>query len=250
MNTTIRSIDKISIAALNGVAVQTGLSLALSCDFRIASEAARLMSGTLRFGLLPDEGGQYLLVQHMGVAKTMDFLMLNRMVEADEALALGLVHEVVPADQLMDRSLALAGLFISVFYVAPPLQLKHHGWGEPAVALVWGPLMIGGGYYVATGTLPAGVLLASVPYALLVATVLFGKHIDKLDADSAKGIRTLPVILGHERSKTVARMLMISFFPLVLGLVAIGMVGPWPLLVVTLALSPPWPPVPPSAPSR
>lgn len=129
-------------------------------------------------------------------------------------------------------ALALAGLFISVFYVAPPLQLKHHGWGEPAVALVWGPLMIGGGYYVATGTLPAGVLLASVPYALLVATVLFGKHIDKLDADSAKGIRTLPVILGHERSKTVARMLMISFFPLVLGLVAIGMVGPWPLLVV------------------
>jgi 2-(1,2-epoxy-1,2-dihydrophenyl)acetyl-CoA isomerase len=108
VNTSIRAIDKISIAALNGVAVQTGLSLALSCDFRIASEAARLMSGTLRFGLLPDEGGQYLLVQHMGVAKTMDFLMLNRMIEADEALELGLVHEVVPADQLMDRSLALA----------------------------------------------------------------------------------------------------------------------------------------------
>ena len=66
------------------------------------------MSGTLRFGLLPDEGGQYLLVQHMGVAKTMDFLMLNRMVEAEEALVLGLVHEVVPADQLMDAAMDYA----------------------------------------------------------------------------------------------------------------------------------------------
>ena len=108
VNTTIRGLDKLSVAAINGVAVQTGLSLALSCDFRIASESARLMSGTLRFGLLPDEGGQYLLVQHMGVARAMDFLMRNRMVEADEALELGLVHEVVPASELMERSLALA----------------------------------------------------------------------------------------------------------------------------------------------
>jgi len=108
VNTTIRGLDKLSIAAVNGVAVQTGLSLALACDFRVASESARLMSGTLRFGLLPDEGGQYLLTQHMGVAKAMDFMMLNRMVGAEEALALGLVHEVVPAESLMDRSLELA----------------------------------------------------------------------------------------------------------------------------------------------
>ena len=50
---------------------------------------------------------------------------------------------------------ALAGLFISVFYVAPPLKLKHHGLGEPGVFVVWGPLMIGGTYYVTAGTLPA-----------------------------------------------------------------------------------------------
>ncbi len=129
-------------------------------------------------------------------------------------------------------ALALAGLFISVFYVAPPLRLKHHGLGEPAVAVVWGPLMIGGSYYVATGTLPAAVVLVSLPYALLVATVLFGKHIDKLEADAGKGIRTLPVILGRERSKSVARLLMVLFFPAVLLLVATAMVGPWPLLVV------------------
>lgn len=108
LNTSIRNLDKLSIAAINGVAVQTGLSLALACDFRIAADTARLTSGTLRFGLLPDEGGQYLLVQHIGVARTMDFLMRNKFVDADEALALGLVHEVVPADELMPRALDLA----------------------------------------------------------------------------------------------------------------------------------------------
>ncbi len=65
-------------------------------------------SGTLRFGLMPDEGGQYLLVQAIGVAKTMDFLMRNRIVSGDDALALGLVHECVAADALMPRAMDLA----------------------------------------------------------------------------------------------------------------------------------------------
>ena len=51
---------------------------------------------------------------------------------------------------------ALAGLFVSVFYVAPPIRLKHIGLGEPGVFIVWGPLMIGGTFFVATGELPAG----------------------------------------------------------------------------------------------
>jgi 2-(1,2-epoxy-1,2-dihydrophenyl)acetyl-CoA isomerase len=108
LNTTIRAVDKLTIAAINGVAIQTGLSLALSCDFRIASTSARLGSATLRFGLLPDEGGQFLLVQLMGVAKAMDFLMRARIVDAAEALELGLVHEVVEAGELQERALALA----------------------------------------------------------------------------------------------------------------------------------------------
>lgn len=108
LNSTVRGIDKLTIAAINGVAIQTGLSLALSCDFRIAAESARLGSATLRFGLLPDEGGQFLLVQMMGVAKTMEFLMRKRIVPAAEALDLGLVHEVVPDDQLQVRAIDLA----------------------------------------------------------------------------------------------------------------------------------------------
>ena len=108
VNTVVRGLDKLTIAAVNGVAIQTGFSLALACDFRIAARGARLGSATLRFGLLPDEGGQYLLVQLLGVAKTMDFLMRRRIVDADEALALGLVHEVVAKEELEAATMALA----------------------------------------------------------------------------------------------------------------------------------------------
>ena len=108
LNATVRSIDKLTIAAFNGVAIQTGFTLALACDFRIAAESARLGSATLRFALLPDEGGQHLLVQHMGLAKTLDFVMRKRIVSAAEAHALGLVHEVVPDDQLAEAAGVLA----------------------------------------------------------------------------------------------------------------------------------------------
>jgi 2-(1,2-epoxy-1,2-dihydrophenyl)acetyl-CoA isomerase len=108
VNLAIRGLDKLTIAAIGGIAIQTGFSLALACDFRIASASAQMGSATLRFGLLPDEGGQYLLLQHLGVAKTMDFLMRKRIVDAAEALELGLVHEVVPDAALMARSLIFA----------------------------------------------------------------------------------------------------------------------------------------------
>jgi 1,4-dihydroxy-2-naphthoate octaprenyltransferase len=126
---------------------------------------------------------------------------------------------------------ALAGLFISVFYVAPPIRLKHIGLGEPGVFLVWGPLMVVGTFFVATGQIPGWTWIASLPYAILVTTVLFGKHIDKIDADTKKGVRTLPVILGERRARDVARVLMIGFYPIVLGAVLVGWIGPWVALV-------------------
>ncbi|GAB5487533.1 MAG: enoyl-CoA hydratase-related protein [Parasphingorhabdus sp.] len=108
LNTAIRNLDKLTICALNGIAIQTGFSLALSCDFRIASDVSQMGSATLRFGLLPDEGGQYLLVQAMGVAKTMDFLMRKKIIDAREALELGLIHEVVLADELDAHTMRFA----------------------------------------------------------------------------------------------------------------------------------------------
>src|SRR6185369_5972100 len=126
---------------------------------------------------------------------------------------------------------ALAGLFISVFYVAPPLKLKHRGLGEPGVFVVWGPLMIGGTYYVTAGTLPSWVWLASVPYALVVTTVLIGKHVDKYEQDGSRGIRTLPVLLGKSFSLRLNQLLMIAFYPIVAMLVLRGMLGAGVLLV-------------------
>jgi 2-(1,2-epoxy-1,2-dihydrophenyl)acetyl-CoA isomerase len=108
VNRAVRDLDKLSIAAVNGFAIQTGFSLALACDFRLAARDARLGSATLRFGLLPDEGGQWLLVQHLGVAATMDFLMRKRIVSAEDAHSLGLVHEVCEPEDLLPRALELA----------------------------------------------------------------------------------------------------------------------------------------------
>jgi 1,4-dihydroxy-2-naphthoate octaprenyltransferase len=128
---------------------------------------------------------------------------------------------------------ALLGLFISVFYVAPPLKLKHHGLGEPGVFLVWGPLMIGGTYYVTAGQLPPlGVWLARIPYALVVTTVLIGKHIDKLEADRARKIHTLPVILGEKAALWLNLALMAAFYLVVAVLALTGSLGIWVLLVL------------------
>ena len=85
--------------------------------------------------------------------------------------------------------LLASGAFFVLFYTFP---LKYIGMGEPAVLAVWGPLMVGGGYYVITGEWSNHVAVASLAYALGPTAVLFGKHIDKLDADEGKGIRTAP----------------------------------------------------------
>jgi len=125
---------------------------------------------------------------------------------------------------------ALMGLFIAVFYVVPPINLRHRGLGEPGALLIWGPLMSGGAYYVTTGNLEPWVLVASLPYAILVSTVLMGRHIDRHDVDAAAGARTLPVILGRERALFLNQELMVSSFVLVACLVLVGRLGVWALL--------------------
>ena len=146
----------------------------------------------------------------------------------DLAIMLFLVSQRGP----LVAAFALGGLFVSVFYVAPPIRLKHIGLGEPGVFLVWGPLMVVGTFFVATGEIPAWTWIASLPYAILVTTVLFGKHIDKIEADRKKGVRTMPVLLGERRARLVARGLMVAFYPIVVGAALAGWIGPWVGLVV------------------
>ncbi len=145
-------------------------------------------------------------------------------------LDLGILLYLTEARGWGIAAFALLGLFISVGYVAPPIRLKHRGLGEPGVGLVWGPLMIGGTYYATAGSLPPWVFVASLPYAILVISVLIGKHVDKFEADSAKGIHTLPVLLGRERSLFLNQLLMAGYFVIVLSLVMVGTFGIWTLL--------------------
>lgn len=109
----IQDFDKVTIASINGFAIQTGPSIALACDFRIATEEARPGSATLRYALLPDEGGHWLLVHTVGVPRTLDFLLRKRIVSGQEAYELGLVHEVCPLEKLAKRTRVLAEEFAS-----------------------------------------------------------------------------------------------------------------------------------------
>ena len=84
----------------------------------------------------------------------------------------------------------------------------------------------------ASRAIPGWTWIAALPYAILVTTVLFGKHIDKIEADTKKGVRTMPVLLGERRARDVARILMIAFYPIVIAAVVAGWVGPWLALVV------------------
>jgi 1,4-dihydroxy-2-naphthoate octaprenyltransferase len=130
---------------------------------------------------------------------------------------------------------ALGGFLLSVAYTAPPLRLKKHGLGEPTVLIVWGPLMVGGTYYAATGHLPAEVVAASLPYALLCTAVLMGKHIDKIPWDERDGTHTLPVLLGEHAARVLTQAMMVSFYVLVALLVGLGTL-PIAALIVVLAL--------------
>src|SRR5207247_92379 len=207
-------------------------------DIRVAPGEPAL--ATPGFGTLLDSWRQIIATGNLPKGRAMDgvsrWLLITRACVFSMTLTSGLIGGLLAAATAAAPrwgyfALALAGLFVSVFYVAPPLKLKHHGLGEPGVFVVWGPLMIGGTYYVTAGALPAWVWLASVPYALAVTTVLIGKHVDKYEQDKARGIHTLPVLLGRELSLRLNQAAMVAFYAIVLGLVVSGYLGVGVLIV-------------------
>jgi 1,4-dihydroxy-2-naphthoate octaprenyltransferase len=120
------------------------------------------------------------------------------------------------------------GAFFVLFYTFP---LKYVGLGELAVLAVWGPLMIGGGYYVVAGEWSWNVVLAGLPYALGATSVIFGKHIDKHEADRAKHIHTLPVVIGERAARSAVSGMMILQYALVVYLTISGFFTPLVLAV-------------------
>jgi 1,4-dihydroxy-2-naphthoate octaprenyltransferase len=146
------------------------------------------------------------------------------------ALAAGL--PLVLQNGLLGWILLAAGAFFVLLYTWP---LKYIGLGEVAVLIVWGPLMIGGGYFVITGQWDWNVVIAGLPYAFGVTTVIFGKHIDKFREDKAKGIHTLPVIIGETAGRYAVLGMIAMQYLSVLYLVITGFFSPV-MLVVLLAL--------------
>jgi 1,4-dihydroxy-2-naphthoate octaprenyltransferase len=120
------------------------------------------------------------------------------------------------------------GAFFLLFYTWP---LKGFALGEVAVLIVWGPLMIGGGYYVLTYYWNWNVVLASLPYVLGVTTVIFGKHIDKVDMDRKKGIHTLPVVIGERASRYAVLVMMVLPYLITLYLIFTKFFTPVMLIV-------------------
>jgi enoyl-CoA hydratase/carnithine racemase len=116
---TLEQIDKPTIAAINGVAVGAGLDMALLCDMRVAARSARMSEGYIRAGLVPGDGGAWLLPRLVGPAKAMELLLTGAFVSADEAASLGLVNRAVDDADLMTVTYGLA----SEIAAAPPVQV-------------------------------------------------------------------------------------------------------------------------------
>ena len=104
----VADLPRATIAAISGFALGGGCELALACDLRIASEKAKLGQPEILLGIIPGGGGTQRLARLVGPAKAKDLVFTGRQVRADEALAMGLVDEVVPHEELMDRALEKA----------------------------------------------------------------------------------------------------------------------------------------------
>jgi 2-(1,2-epoxy-1,2-dihydrophenyl)acetyl-CoA isomerase len=104
----MRSIPKVIIGMINGVAVGAGLSMSLACDLRVAARSARFGTGFLKIGLSGDWGGSWTLTRLVGTAKARELYLLGDMISAEEALSVGMVNRVVDDAELQTATMAMA----------------------------------------------------------------------------------------------------------------------------------------------
>jgi 2-(1,2-epoxy-1,2-dihydrophenyl)acetyl-CoA isomerase len=116
----MREASKPLIAAVNGPAAGAGMNIALACDIRIASSTARFGQTFSRRGLHPDWGGTYFLPRIVGMAKACELIWSGRMIDADEALELGIVSQLTEPDALMPAAVGMARSFVA----GPPVAIR------------------------------------------------------------------------------------------------------------------------------
>lgn len=122
---------------------------------------------------------------------------------------------------------AVSGLVLSLGYT---IFLKRYALGELTALVVWGPLMTGGTVYAITGQISTNILLLTLPYGLIVASVLIGKHTDKIENDRPVGVNSVPVLLGEKNSLVLNKITFVVFYVLIVLLVIGGITGAWVLL--------------------
>ncbi|WAH35177.1 enoyl-CoA hydratase-related protein [Alicyclobacillus dauci] len=104
----LTGLEKPIVTAVNGVAAGAGVSLALACDLKVASDKASFVQAFVHVGLVPDSGSTWFLPRQVGLAKAMELAMLGERISADEALRVGLINRVVPHETVLDEATALA----------------------------------------------------------------------------------------------------------------------------------------------
>ncbi|MEY3050283.1 MAG: hypothetical protein RLY31_68 [Bacteroidota bacterium] len=117
----IRETPKPVVCAVNGVAAGAGANIALACDIVVAAEQASFIQAFSRIGLVPDSGGTYLLPRLVGMQRAAALMMLGERVDAMNAAAMGMIYEVYPDAEFMDRAIALARRLAKM----PPLSMAH-----------------------------------------------------------------------------------------------------------------------------
>jgi 2-(1,2-epoxy-1,2-dihydrophenyl)acetyl-CoA isomerase len=127
----LRALPKPVIAAVNGAAAGAGLSLAVACDLRVASDAAVFVPGFIGIGLVPDSGGTWFMHRLLGYARALEWMSSNRRLSAVEALDWGLVSEVIPAGDFESRVAEMAATWAAMptHAVAASKRLFDHAYG-------------------------------------------------------------------------------------------------------------------------
>jgi 1,4-dihydroxy-2-naphthoate octaprenyltransferase len=147
-------------------------------------------------------------------------------------VGLGIAAYFFAEHGLMAAAFFIAGVSLLFLYDAGPAPLKTIGFGELAVLLVWGPIMIGGGFAMITGQLSTNVMLASLPYGLGVMTILVGKHIDQIDFDSGRNIHTLPVVIGEKIARVLNIAAICAIYAIIAALIGFSRLTPFAAIVV------------------